>query len=286
MKDENLDRIMDRWVEEELRRAPEIRPAEAVYRQLDTIRIIGQPSRSRLYIVASTAAAMIAVVVVYIIFLMPPPAPAPPIPTPIGLRKGFLPGRGGSEKGPEISPRGDLSAKPKKGGRAFSQLLIQYQRPEARRIREFDLRQRPPQPFSLTAADNYRLVLGVSAYRHVYVVQLSPDLAPVMLFPNRQHSPAPNPVPAGRTLQLPGDPYWFHLGNTAGEERLLILAAEMPFRKLEELWNSYLTAGDADEQQTFRRQLVDLLQAPPAAAEIPLEVTVFFFQHHPPEDHR
>jgi|GEM_PF-5598827 len=244
----------------------------------------GRSVWSRLYVAAGGTALLAVLAILYMVYVAPPAAPAPPIQTPVGLRKGFLPGRGGSEKVPDTAARGQVPANAQHGGRAFSRLLLQYQRPEARRVREFDLRRSAGEPFSLTAEDNYRLVLDVSAYRHVYVVQISPDLAPLMLFPNRKHSRMTNPVPPGRSLQLPGDPHWFHLGNTAGEERLLILAAETPFRKLEELWQHYLTAADAEEQQTCRHQLVELLQTLSSTSDIPLEIAEFTFRHAPPPD--
>jgi hypothetical protein len=282
MKNEDLDNLMNTWLEEEVRHAPDIRPSAEVTRQLEAASATGRFSRPRWHVIAG-AAAVLATAILYIVSFMPAPEPAPPIPTPVGTRRGFLPGRGGSEKGPARPARAETLPAPKKGGRVFSELLLQYQRPTARRIREFDLRQPPPQDFTLSAADNYRLALSVTAFRHVYVVQLGPNRDPMLLFPHRKYSPLGNPLPAGRRLQLPNDPFWFHLGETGGEDRLLIMASETPFRKLEDLWNGYATTVDTDEQLAARHRLVELLQSLPAAADVKLDMTIFVIRQPSPD---
>ena len=89
--------------------------------------------------------------------------------------------------------------------------------------------------------DRYRVSINPDRESHVYVYQIDATGEVFPLFPNPVYNPAANPVAPGRTVTLPPEG-WIQLDETAGEEKIIVLAAVEPLADASTLarqvWNS------------------------------------------------
>lgn len=94
----------------------------------------------------------------------------------------------------------------------------------------------------LKAGDGFRIVLRPSADAHVYVLMMSSQGAPTLLYPDASMGLS-NPAAGGREIVIPPDGL-FVLDDVAGEEALEILVSETPLTDLEARLAT-LGSGDA-----------------------------------------
>jgi hypothetical protein len=171
-------------------------------------------------------------------------------------RKGF-----DSEKG--VIVRGRTPPPKDKGSRgtlgSFSRLAFQFQRSDSRFIESLDPRYPQREMLSLTADDNYRLLLEAGEERTVYVFQLLPSDELVQLFPNELYSPGGNPLQKAQATYVPSLPNWLYLEGTKGEVRLYVLAFERPLQEVEDLYAQYARAGRRTARQRLLPRVLESL---------------------------
>jgi hypothetical protein len=250
MKDEDFQKTMDNWASHEVESSPQLRPTKEMYRMIEARKRRGlfpvhaQPILVGVAAVFLVLSAIILPVVFYLLDRDSEPS--------VGLRKGVaaekdvivknLPRRGG--KGP------------KRGAISFHQLMFQYQKAGFPSVYGVDLRSPMEEKTTLTADDNYRLVMQPAGDLYVYVYQLDSRGELAKLFPNNVYTSVQNSLQQGQTYYVPSDPNWFHLCKKEGEERIYVVASAQPVRKLEELYAQY---GKADNTTKRRESLSHLL---------------------------
>jgi hypothetical protein len=240
MNDRDLDKIIDKWVDDETASAPELRPTAEMYEQVVSLgrkRPLGAlPSRRGVWMTAGAALTVFVLVytLVYSSVLVLPGMgqPLTQVPQRVAFASEKGPARGGPPpKGPRVEPA------------HFRQLVLEIVGADPSAVRSVDVLASQLPRVLLTGGESYRLVLEPAADRWVYVYQQSPSGALVALHPNEAYSSAKNPARAGETVYLPDEPNGFYLGEEAGAYRLYVVASEGPVSELETLYEQYSRAG-------------------------------------------
>jgi hypothetical protein len=270
MRDKDFEEIMDSWADHETESAPEMHPTSGMYRlvQAKRKRSLGFLWRSRWSIAATAAASLVIVVLLYTVIFHPSiflNGPSSQEIAWVGQREGFAAEGGVIVRGTKAPPD---KGREKRGPVHLEQLLFQFQNPDSEFVEAFDLHGQPAETFSLSSADNYRLLLEPALDRYIYVFQLTNSSALVKLFPNETFSPVENPLRQGQSVYLPAEPNWFYLDEGEGEERIVIVASMRALQDLEDLYVRYSQADDeSDKQKAFSgllTKLKDLEYAHPA----------------------
>jgi hypothetical protein len=235
MKDQDLDRILDRWADEETATAPEMRPAPEMYDRVAALERRRRPvlRLTRRSLWAAVLAAVVVLVLAYTILAHP----ARPLVPGGGQQVAMLQQRDASfadEKGrpEEVPSRGKG---PPSGLTAFRQLLLQVKGPRLTTVQSVDLLAPRPPSIVLTSEDSYRLLLEPAVEGHVYVFQRLPSGGLAQLFPAEVRSVIQNPLQAARKVYLPAPPRGFYVEGEQGQGVLYIVFADAPLADLETL---------------------------------------------------
>ena len=166
MKDQDVDVLLDNWADHETTSAPEMRPTAEMYRlvrakaRARTLSLV----RSRWTAVGAAVAAVLVLAIAYVVAVHPSlliGGQTVPQVAQVRQREGF-----GSEKG--VVVRGQTLSKDK-GSRGapgpFTQLAFHFQRSDSRIVESVDLRVPQPETLSLSADDNYRLLVETDEER-------------------------------------------------------------------------------------------------------------------------
>jgi len=260
MDDRDLDKIMDKWVDDETASAPKLRPTAEMYERIVSLgskRPLGALlSRRLVWVTAGAALAVLALVytLVYSSVLVVPGMGQRF--TQVSQRVAFAPEKGPVRGGPPPKgkgPRGEPSP--------FSQLEFQVKGAGSSTVRSVDVLASQASRIRPVADDSYRLVLQPAADQYVYVYQQSPGGTLVALYPNQGYSPAQNPAFGGETFYLPAEPNGFYLEGEEGSVRLYVVAAKEPIPELETLYERYSGPGIRLGRQKSLALLLERLDA-------------------------
>jgi hypothetical protein len=261
MRDEDLEKIMERWADHEIASAPEMHPTADMYRM---VRAKMRRNRfsvlfARRFAVAAAAAGLVVFLVFYTMIFQPDMRSGAPVGQKVALveqREAFPAEKGVVVKG-AVSPSG----KSGRGGPAvFSQLMFQYQKQDSKSVEGIDLQLPQEEMVTLTQADNYRLLLEPVEDRYVYVFQITPSNILARLFPDEAYSAVQNPLQAGSRHYLPSEPNWFYLRGDVGEAHIYVVASPLPLRGLEDAYIHYTQMYDETQKQELLAQLVNTLE--------------------------
>jgi hypothetical protein len=273
MRDQDFEKIMEAWAEQETASAPDLHPTADMYRMVQARqkRRPILPIFSPRVTLAAAAASLTLFVVAYIL-LFPPSmrSDSPPVQRValLGQREGFVPESDVVVRGATI---GSYNEKNRTGPPPV-QLLLHLQKRDALFVEAINLLAPPKETITLTSADNYRLLLAPGRDGYVYVFQLTSSNTLVKLFPNRVYSAAQNPLQRGQTHYLPSKPNWFYLDPEPGKERLYIVASPGSLPDLEDLYARYSQAQSETDQQEILSKLLEQLETAP-------DGWVFAFDH-------
>ncbi len=275
MQDQDLDKVMETWIEHETRAAPKLRPAPRVYRLLEVKRQKPRFSFFRTQWAAMGAAVIALLVVLYAaLFQLPnfvsmPASPAPPV----GIREGFP-----ADKGTTPAPTPSDGKGPRRSVPVFRYLHFEIQRAGDSQVESVDLTA-PQAAVTLTSKDTYRLYFELNQASYVYIFQETASGDVLRLFPNLSYSHRDNPLPPHQPVAVPTAPDGFYVQGTAGAERLDVLVAAAPLVDLNERYDQYIQAEDADRQREMAQLLLEYLDALAATPSPNLDNLTFTFQH-------
>jgi hypothetical protein len=280
MRDNDFEKVMDTWADDETESAPDMRPTADMYRMVRAKRE-GKPSfflGSRWAALGTAMAGLVVLALAYTLVFHPsifPRAPSGQEVAWVGQREGFASEKGVIAEEPTVPPRKG----PKKGPIAFEQLVFHFQEQDSWFIQGIDLQAPREETLALTSADNYRLLLEPIGDRYVYVFQLTSAGILLKLFPNETYSSAQNPLRQGQTYYLPSEPNWFYLGQGEGEESLYVVASVRPMHDLEDLYAQYNRADDGMDKQQALSTLLNALETIEEAHPEEAAGWVFAFDH-------
>lgn len=253
MSDNEFDKTLDAWADQEAASAPDMRPTQEMYR------LVRARAKRRLSLalprwttVGAAAASLVVLTIVSTLILYPTilvRTPSESQLTYIKQREGFAAHKGGPVR---ETPTG----KGPQRGSACLQPLFQIQKQDAQFVEEIDLRSPPTEPISLTAEDNYRLLLEPVGDCYVYAFQLTSSGELVKLYPNEAYSAALNPLRQGQPVYVPSQPIWLYVDGKTGQERLHVIASAQPLQALDDLYMQYSQARKPRKPQA----LADLLE--------------------------
>ena len=262
MRDREFQKAIETWAEAEIESAPELRPTPEMVRLVQAKQEPhhARPVPSRWAMAAVTVAGILLIVALSALI----------------LRSGLIPGYGPAPEATLIAQRvgpdaiqttivrGEGKGAGEKGASrgmsTWRQLLFEVQRPDSPSVQAVDLLDPPEETVVLTQADNYRLSLELVEERHVYVYQYTTSGSLVRLFPNPAYSTAENPLPPGQLTRIPVEPNWLYLDGSSGEERLYVIAAAQPLRKLEDIYTEYTKETDEAIKREYVPVFFDRLQ--------------------------
>ena len=138
----------------------------------------------------------------------------------------------------------------------FHQLMLHYQKADSQSVYGVDIRLPQEEKITLTADDNYRLLMKPAGDHHVYIYQLDCRGQLARLFPNDVYSSFQNPLQEGQTYYIPSNPNWFHLGEKEGEEQIYVIASAQMIPKLDELYAQYDEADNRSKRQESLSRLL------------------------------
>lgn len=222
IEDDELDGLLERWVERQVAAAPELRPPEALRR-----RVARRRRRPLVFFARLAAAAVIVFALVALGRHFLGEGPAGPPERPFEL----VAWRGQSEA--EIEGPVLLEARgPKKGG-AFTQLLFQYHHAGAPTITSVDVEDPPDEAIELVVGDRLRVGLRPAreSFVHLFLVREDGDFQ--RLFPEPTLSPATNPLPGAVSRYVPAEPGWLGVNVAGRGTRLVAVAAREAIVALE-----------------------------------------------------
>jgi hypothetical protein len=260
MLDQDLDKIAEKWAEEEAASAPKMRPTAEMYERVAALgrrRSLGALLARRPAWAAAAAVVVVCVLAFAIVQLAPLVVPGGgPQVAYVSQREAFVTAKGGPPV--ESLPGGKG---PDRGPPPFPQIVFQVYGPGAPVVRSVDVMAAYTRPLVLAAEESYRLVLESAEARYVYVYQQTPAGALVSLYPNAEYSPATNPIPAAERVYLPVEPNGFYLEDAAGVSRLYVVAAEEPLPELESLYARYRRriCFDRGKRLELLRQRLDVI---------------------------
>jgi len=248
MRDEEFEKIMDAWVSEEIKSAPQMRPTAEIYRMVEA-----KKKRVIFPIYARWTLAGMAVASILLLLILHPAIFRPSVEEPsVGQRIGFVPEKRMTPKG---TP-GRRGPGPKKGMTTFRQLMFHYQNQDSQDVRAINLQTPQKERITLTSDDNYSILLQPTRDRYVYIYQLDSHGKLMKLFPNDTYSSVQNPLRQGETSRFPANPNWFYLIKSKGEERIYFIASAQPKQDWDELYIQYDKENSKKKKQEILTQLL------------------------------
>lgn len=264
MPKDNFDQLMDRWVDQEAKSAPELRPTADMYRMIEARKkrfpfLFPFPRRA----IAGVAMACLILAAIFYLAIYRPPFLFGSSPESVSS---FIQQRQWVTSKDEISflePE-KLGKGPRGGLNCIQMLRFQYYRPGSRFVAAIDLLSPGSEPLSLTSEDNYRLTIAPAEVCHLYIFQMNTAKTLSRLFPDAPYSSQQNPLLPGEITILPSEPNWFYLQGDRGEQYLYIILSLRPLPDLENLYTQTIQAdGDSQKQEALTGLLkyIDTLTA-------------------------
>jgi hypothetical protein len=252
MRDNEFDKTLDTWADQEAASAPDMRPTQEMYR------LVRARAKRRLFLalprwttVGAAAASLVVLTIVSTLILYPTILGGTSSESQLAYikqREGFAAHKGGPVKG---TPTG----KGPRRGSACLQPLFQTQKQGSQFVEEIDLRSPPTEPISLTAEDNYRLLLEPVGDCYAYAFQLTSSGELVKLYPNEAYSAALNPLRQGQPVYVPSQSIWLYVDGKTGQERLFVIASAQPLQALDDLYTQYSQARKPRKPQALAELL-------------------------------
>jgi hypothetical protein len=267
MKDEEFERTMEAWAEQEQATAPSMRPTDEMYRLVE-----GKRERGGLFAVdlprwarvGATVVSVLLVALAYTQLYQPSIVVGPPESWPVAVvrvRQAFP----SQDELVITRPYAGRRGGPKGQVAFFDVLDFQYRSPDEAVVTAVDLRQPLSESLALSAADSYRLAFEPAADCHVYVYQQSSAGDVEQLFPNDAYVDITNPLRQGETYYLPPLPQGFYLEADGGKQRLFVVAATEPLPELIGAYEGYVGALDEQARQQALEALLETLDGIAAA---------------------
>jgi hypothetical protein len=253
MSDNELDKVLDAWADREAASAPEMQPTEEMYR---IVRARAKRRSSLALPRWTTIGAAVASLVVLAIATTLVLYPTILVKTPPGTHLAYIKQREGYAAHKGVLVRGTPTGKGPRSGSACLEPMFQFQERGSQFVEGIDLRSPPAEPISLTAEDNYRLLLEPTGDCYVFAFQLTAPGDLVKLYPNETCSAVQNPLRRGQPVYVPPQPSWLYIDDGAGQERLYIVASVQPLAVLDDLYAQYSRARDSRKPQV----LADLIE--------------------------
>jgi hypothetical protein len=278
MNEQEYEQIMDRWAEDAIASAPELRPTAEMYRLVQS----RQKGKRGLFFfprwaVAGTAAAGLLLLLVSTVLVFPTiltvfkPGLGEPL---VAQREGAIP-----KQDIIVLNQGDPPHRGPKGPVSLKQLMFQLKRHDSQRAEAVDLILPFEDTITLTSDDNYRLLLEPAKDGYIYAFQLTSSGTLVKLFPQEAYSSIDNPLQEEQVYYLPAEPNWLYLDQAAGEERLSIIASTQPLTELEDLYTRYVREKDKAEKQAILSALLTQLENLVEASAETAAGWTFVFRH-------
>lgn len=263
MDDAAYEKIMERWVAQEIAALPELRPSEDMYRKTKERR--GEIPLRRNFHWKWTAAGAAVVAAVLFFVLLPDMLrrPMSPVKPSVGLRRGLEEGKGtsGSRGALPTEPKREKKGGGKKGGDPFVKGLFLYYEQGTEDIEREDIFSQTESEILLDPASNYRLAFEPDQDRFVYVFQVGSDLRLTRLFPNEAYQTMSNPLLAKKRYLIPPSPQWFFSTDPSGREILYIITSEQPLTDFDVMYDRYTALKKAKKRQALVRRLLEELLA-------------------------
>jgi hypothetical protein len=139
--------------------------------------------------------------------------------------------------------------------------VLQVDRVGAAHVIGIDLRTVQETTISLTAADNYRLLVEPARTCYLYVFQHTFSGSLVRLFPGETYSVSKNPLSSGQRVHLPSEPNWLYVGEHEGQDRLYVIASAQPLHDVEAIYMRYAQAEDISSKQEAVDRLLERLDS-------------------------
>jgi hypothetical protein len=281
MRDDEFKKALDTWAESEVESAPELHPTAEMVRLVQAKQKASRtlPGVSPWALVGAATAGLVLIATLLALILNS------------GIVPGYSPTPEGMLVAQRVGPVEVQTAIVKGGGKGrgekgstqvaavFRQLELQYKEQDSPTVQAVDLLNPPEETTTLTADDNYRLILEPAEEIHAYVYQLTSSGDLVELFPNTAYGQVSNPLAARQPTVLPAEPNWFYLDDTPGEERLFVVASPKPLEGLDGLYDQYVQAADGASKREPLSALLDLFKDIAANDPKGAVETEFVFQH-------
>jgi hypothetical protein len=273
MDDKKFENILDEWMSHEIQEVPELHPREEMYKRIKEkqrkTRWTLFPKPLRWTAVGAAAA----VIILMIVFYPGQEGPA------IGLRKGYVIGRGDPHKGPITEAKKGEKKGEKKGPMMFDALHFQYLKMGTSLIEEIDMQAPEEEKFFLSSKDNYRILFQLRQELYIYIYQLDSSNMLIRLFPYDELSPGKNPVQKGELFYLPAAPNWLFSKKRRGEEKIYVIASSSPKLAWDELYEQYSRLKKKKKKLEFVSRLLDEFAAVKKGLIESTEVQIFTFHN-------
>ncbi len=273
MDDKKFENILDEWMSHEIQKVPELRPREEMYKRIKEKQRKPRWIRFSKPLTWTAVGAAAAVIILMVIFYPGQEGPA------IGLRKGYVTGRGYPHKGPLTEPKKGEKRGEKKGPMMFETLLFQYQEMGTPLIEEIDIQDLKDEKIFLASKDNYRLLFQLRQKFYIYIYQLDSSQMLTRLFPNDKYSPDQNPVQKGQLYHLPAALDWLFSKNSGGEEKIYVIASSSPKLIWDELYEQYFRLKKTRKKLEFVSRLLDEFEDVENNLTPGTEIQVFVFHN-------
>jgi len=248
---------MERWLEAELKKVPQLQPTPDMYALLQNRAKRGKVflKRTRWYF-AAAALLLLSLVTVsnyeQIFYPVPPPS-------------GRLETRSEVEDKEEIAFDRTFKMHKKMGipqaelemGEAISDIVtFHFQREDSFFATDVDMDQPLEYPVGLNEQDNYQIIVTPGVNSYLYLFQLNSEQILIKLFPDEAID-LKNPLESSGKYILPGEDEWYHLDQLTGEEKIYLSLQLEESEKLMKLYNAYSRTRSASKQ---KKRLAELLQ--------------------------
>jgi hypothetical protein len=237
MDEKSFERLMDRWLSYEEDAAPEIHPADRVYRFLkaprEKTRTVKLSKKSGFVLIGAAASIVLLILVVQQISSEK---------RPVFLRKSLVYDRGITMRGVgKQTGRGEKKGE-KRRSIFIKDLHFHYLKKGSRSVQGVDVQNPGNEKTEISAGDNYRISIQFIQEKYFYFFQLTSDNRLTQLFPDKKFSTDSNPLQTGKTYYVPSQRKWFYL-NKRGEQEIFFLVSQDRQKNLEDLYSKYTDTG-------------------------------------------
>ena len=276
MDEKSFDRLMDRWASYEEDAAPEIRPAERVYRFLKS-----PPKKKKTFklskrsglILLGTAASIVLLVLVFqqigdgkrSVFLTKS----------LVYDRGItMRGVGRAEKGEKRDKKGE-----KRSSAFIKDLHFHYLKKGSRKVQGVDVQDPGDEKTGISPGDHYRISIQLLQDKHFYFFQLSSDNKLTKLFPDKTFSSDANPLRTGQTYYVPSQPKWFYL-NKRGNQEIYFIISENSLNELDDLYSKYEDTDKPAAKYNILKNIMDEFSSIAEKQEKSTEIFRFDFSNN------
>ncbi len=163
---------------------------------------------------------------------------------------------------------------------APERIEFQYQPKGAESVYGLDIEASRDEVISLTAEDNYRLLVELPQERYLYVFQVSANRRFIQLFPNAEYNPAQNPIRAGETIIVPLPPNWLYMEKGGGEVQIYVASSAEPLQAWDITYAEYSRSETTEEKDKIAAGLLDQINKLKQSPKDQVSIRVFKLYIH------